>query len=164
MVEAIRTERLLLRRARMEDSAALHTIFADADAMRFWSTLPHKDAAETERWVASMIAAPLNESDDFILEHQGRAIGKLGCWRLPEIGYLLDSAMWGRGLASEAMAAFIAHARRCGRTEITADTDPRNMASIRLLQKHGFAETGRAARTWHIGGEWFDSVYWRLGL
>ena len=147
-----------------EDAAALHPIFADPLAMRYWSTLPHETLAQTEEWVATMMGAPRAESDDFVLEHQGRVIGKLGCWRLPEVGYLLAPAVWRRGLASEAMSAFIAHRRRCCGGELTADTDPRNMASIRLLQRHGFVETRRASRTWLIGGEWFNSIYWRLAL
>ena len=45
---------------------------------------------------------------------------------------------------------------------LTADTDPRNAASLRLLANHGFVETGRASGTWttHIG--LCDSVYLRL--
>jgi RimJ/RimL family protein N-acetyltransferase len=164
VTEAISTERLLLRRARANDAVALHAIFADPVAMRFWSTLPHTSLAQTEEWVASMMGGTKDESDDFVLEHGGKVIGKLGCWRLPEIGYLLTPAAWGRGFASEAMLAFIAHRRRCGGRELTADTDPRNQKSIRLLEGHGFRETGRASRTWLIGGEWFDSVYWRLAL
>lgn len=131
--------------------------------MRFWSTLPHDSFAQTEEWIASMIEGP-TERDDFIVERDGAAIGKLGAWRLPEIGFLLAPSAWGQGYASEALSAFIAHRRRSGSTELTADTDPRNSASIRLLQRHGFVETSRASRTWLIGGEWFDSIYWRLSL
>ncbi|MFO1088248.1 MAG: GNAT family protein [Hyphomicrobiales bacterium] len=35
---------------------------------------------------------------------------------------------------------------------------PRNTASLRVLAKAGFVETGRAARTIKIGDEWCDSV------
>jgi RimJ/RimL family protein N-acetyltransferase len=35
---------------------------------------------------------------------------------------------------------------------------------MRLLKRHGFVETGRAEKTWLIGGRWFDSIYWRLQL
>ena len=164
LVEAIATERLLLRRARPDDAVPMHAIMADECAMQFWSTLPHRSLSETQDWIASMIAAPHEESDDFIIEAEGRVIGKLGGWKLPEVGYLLDRAVWGRGYASEALTAFIAHRRRCGSAELTADTDPRNHASIGLLQRHGFVETGRAERTWLIGGNWFDSIYWRVAL
>ena len=50
------------------------------------------------------------------------------------------------------------------RTAATRSTDPGNTASIRLLQRHNFRETGRAAQTWLIGGQWFDSIYWRRDL
>lgn len=148
----------------MDDAAALHAIFSDPQPMRYWSTLPHESLAQTEEWLAGMLAADPALSDDFILEADGEVVGKLGCWRLPEIGYLLNPAAWGRGYASEAMAAFIAHRRRSGSRELTADTDPRNGASIRLLQRHGFVETGRARNSWLIGGQWFDSIYWRVDL
>lgn len=137
---------------------------SDPTAMRFWSTLPHESLADTEAWIESMINPPHEGSDDFIVELDGRVIGKFGAWQLPDVGYLLTPAVWGRGYASEAMKAFIAHRCRRGSRELTADTDPRNQASIRLLQRHGFRETGGAERTWLIGGEWFDSIYWRLAL
>jgi [ribosomal protein S5]-alanine N-acetyltransferase len=47
---------------------------------------------------------------------------------------------------------------------IDADVDPRNKASLRLLQGLGFDEVGRASRTWNIGGEWCGSVYLRLKM
>ena len=163
MVEAIATERLVLRRARIEDVGPMHRIMSDPVAMRYWSTLPHESAKTTADWVRSMIDPPAG-SDDFIVTLNGETIGKLGAWQLPDIGYLIDPAQWGRGYASEALAAFLAHRRRMGSEFLTADTDPRNLASIRLLQRHGFIETGRAERTWLIGGQWYDSIYWRKDL
>lgn len=160
MVEAITTERLVLRRARIEDVEAMHRIMRDPTAMRYWSTLPHESVEQTAEWVRSMLAPP-SGNDDFIVTLNGEVIGKMGAWQLPDFGYLLDPAHWGRGYASEALAAFLEHRRRCGSDFLTADTDPRNLPSIRLLQRHGFVETGRAEKTWLIGGEWFDSIYWR---
>lgn len=162
--DLLRTERLLLRRARTDDVSALHAIMRQPLAMRYWSTLPHPDVAATHAFIDSMMNPPHEGSDDFIIECEGRVIGKLGCWRLPDVGYILDPAEWGRGYASEALAAFITHRRGQGGTELTADTDPRNTASISLLERHGFVETGSAARTWLVGDEWCDSIYWRLEL
>lgn len=141
----------------------MHRIMGDPEAMRYWSTLPHDSVATTANWVRAMMDPPA-DSDDFMVTLQGEVIGKLGAWELPDIGYLIDRAHWGRGYAGEALAAFIAHRRRAGSTHLTADTDPANRASIRLLQRHGFLETGSAAKTWLIGGVWHDSIYWRLDL
>ncbi|EJL20790.1 acetyltransferase, ribosomal protein N-acetylase [Caulobacter sp. AP07] len=158
----IRTPRLLLRRAEEGDLSALHGIMSDPVAMKYWSTPPHVDLDVTRRWLASMIEAPAEISDDYIVERDGQVIGKLGAWRLPEIGFLLSRAAWGQGYGREALRAFIAHAF-AGRTDhLTADVDPDNAASLALLAGAGFVETGRAAQTWQLGDTWCDSVYLRL--
>ena len=164
MADEIYTERLMLRRARHEDVPAMHAIMSDPAAMRYWSSLPHASLAETERWMTSMVEADRANSDDFIVTMGGALIGKLGAWQLPEIGFLLAPSQMGRGYASEALAGFVARRRGLGSTELIADVDPRNLASLALLRRHAFVETGRAAGTWQIGAELCDSIYLRLGL
>jgi len=164
MADELRTDRLLLRRAVATDVDAMHRIMSNPIAMRYWSTPPHVDVGETAKWLASMIDAEPSESDDFIVTLDGTVIGKLGAWKLPEIGFLIAPDFWGRSIASEAMVAFIDRRRRLGSTELKADVDPRNAASLRLLKRHGFVETGRAAGTWQVGDELCDSVYLKLTL
>lgn len=160
MADEIRTERLLLRRATMADLDDIHAVLSDSEAMRYWSTPPHQDISESEKWLRSMVDANRSVSDDFIVEHRGRALGKVGCWRLPEVGFILAPDCWGKGIASEALRAYLEHRRAIGApTVISADVDPRNVRSLALLQRNGFVETGRASRTWHVGGEWCDSIY-----
>lgn len=156
----LKTARLKLRRARLDDIDAMHAILSHPVAMRYWSTLPHTSIEESRAWLESMIDAPPDESDDFIVEQDGSVIGKAGFWRFPEIGYILHPDAWGKGLATEALSAVIAHGFETRNLEvIKADVDPRNHASLRLLQKLGFVETGRASSTILIGDEWCDSVY-----
>ena len=162
--DEIRTERLVLRRARLNDAEAMHKIMSDPAAMRYWSTPPHSELAETERWIASMAESDPATRDDFIVTFGGQLIGKLGAWRLPEFGFLFDRAHWGQGFAREALEAFVERRRALGSTELTADVDPRNAASIRLLEQAGFTESGRAEGTWQVGDELCDSVYFRLAL
>ena len=89
-----------------------------------------------------MIAASPEDSDDFIVEHEGRLIGKAGCWRVPEIGYILHPDYWGQGLAFEAMSAVVPRLfARFDIPAIEAEVDPRNAASIGLLERLGFKET-----------------------
>lgn len=157
------TSRLILRRARLEDVDDMHRLFANEAAMTYWSTPPHSTRAETEEWIRSMIASPPEASDDFVIEYEGRAIGKMGAWRLPEFGFILAPECWGRGLASEALSAFLAHAFARPEVErLRADVDPRNIPSLNLLEKHGFVRTGYGRNTWntHIGA--CDSVYLEL--
>jgi RimJ/RimL family protein N-acetyltransferase len=159
----LRTERLLLRRARIDDVAAFHAILGDARAMRYWSTPPHRTLDETREWVASMAEDDPAVREDFVVELDGRVIGKTGCYRLPEIGFILHPDWWGKGYAAEALAAVIAHIFATRDVpKLVADVDPRNRASIGLLARLGFAETHRAKGTWQVGGELCDSVYFAL--
>jgi ribosomal-protein-alanine N-acetyltransferase len=160
---SFRTERLLLRSAALADVDAFHRILGDPRAMRFWSTLPHGTVAETEAWVAAMIAIPPGEGEDFVVEHDGALIGKAGLYRFPRIGFLFHPDHWGRGFASEALRFVLDRAFRVHRlARIEADVDPRNQASLACLTRLGFTEYDRQERTWLIGGEWLDSVYLEL--
>lgn len=161
--DEIITARLRLRRARPADVGAIHAILSDPRAMRYWSSLPFTDLEQSRSWLAGMIEAPSGEADDYVVEQEGRVIGKAGCWRLPEIGYILHPDHWDQGLAREALTALIPVLfARHAIDAITADVDPRNAASLRLLARLGFEETGRVARTCQVGGEWQDSVYLAL--
>ncbi len=159
----IDTPRLRLRRARMADLDDLFAVFSDPRAMQYWDTPPHDDIARTGSWLEGMVAAGPPDCDDFVIERDGRAIGKAGCWRLGEIGFILHPEHWGQGLASEALAAVIPRVfATLQMARLEADVDPRNAAALRLLGRFGFRETGRAARTYLVGDEWCDSVYLAL--
>ncbi|QND53200.1 GNAT family N-acetyltransferase [Phyllobacterium sp. 628] len=161
-MDEIRTERLVLRRARADDLGAIHAILSDREVMRYWSSEPHPDLETSRQWLESMINAPKSESDDFIITLDGVVIGKLGMWRTPEIGYILSRNAWGRGYAFEAGKAFLQYIFARGLTHAIADVDPRNTASLALLKRLGFTETGRAEKNIFINNEWCDSVYLRL--
>ena len=159
----ISTDRLKLRRAQMSDLDDMHAVFSHPEAMRYWSSLPHETISQTEDFLAAMVNAQPDTSDDFIVEFQGHAIGKAGCWQIGEIGFILHPDYWGKGIAFEALSAAIPHAfNALAMGCLKADVDPRNVASLRLLERLGFRETGRAARTFLLGDEWCDSVYLEL--
>ena len=161
-LERIETARLVLRRATLDDLDAFHAAMRDPRAMRYWSTPPHGDIEQTRLWLTGMVEADPAISDDFVIELDGAVIGKLGAFRLPEVGFLLHPDHHGKGYAREALAAFTAYIRARGLPRLTADADPRNAASLALLKRSGFVETGRGERTWLVGDEWCDSIY--LGL
>jgi RimJ/RimL family protein N-acetyltransferase len=159
----IRTERLLLRRAVWDDLDAVHRLMSDPRVMRYWSRPEHETLEETRHWLGFMVE-PAADSRDYLIERDGAVIGKAGAWQLPEVGFLLHPDHWGQGLAFEAMTAVIAHltAEFPALSALTAEVDPRNTASLRLLAKLGFRETHRAERTLLWRDEWCDSVYLAL--
>jgi [ribosomal protein S5]-alanine N-acetyltransferase len=158
----IRTGRLVLRPAREDDLHDLHAVFTRPEAMTWWSSPPHETLDQTRDWLASMMAEQ-GSGLDFVVEFEGRVVGKAGFWKAPDVGYILHPDVWGHGLATEAVTAVLD--RLFAITEhpvVTADVDPENAASIRLLEKLGFARTGFAERTWNVGGEWKDSFFYAL--
>lgn len=159
----IRTERLLLRPPTPDDLDAFFRIMSNPVSMRYWSTLPHADPSVTRSWLETKLARNAAGGQDFAIVHDGQVIGEVGAARRPEFGFILDPEYWGRGLGMEAATAFIAHVFATTQTAaITSDVDPRNVASLRLLARLGFAETGRASNTFLLGSEWCDSVYLSL--
>lgn len=159
----IRTERLFLREARESDLAAIHGVLSSAEATRYWFEPAHTSIEQSKNWLTSMIQIAEETGEDFIVEHKGRVIGKVGFYAFPVIGFILHPDSWGRGFAREALSAVLRRAFEVHELDsVEADVDPRNERSLRLLKSLSFAEVGRAERTWNVGGEWCDSVYLRL--
>jgi [ribosomal protein S5]-alanine N-acetyltransferase len=160
----IRTRRLTLRPARTADIPAMFEIMSNPDAMAYWSTLPHSSIEQTARWTSWMIDTPkAGVVTDFMVEFEGQVIGTAGFSKPPEIGYILHPAFWSRGFGREAVSAAIGFGfEALDLTVIEADVDPRNTASLRLLEKLGFRQTGYAERTFKLGDHWADSVYLAL--
>lgn len=152
----LRTERLVLRKSRPQDAEGLFAIFSDPPTMRYWSTPPHRNLGQTREWLDAMIAG---EGDDLIIELDGQVIGKAGFWQDPEIGYILHPDFTGNGYAREALIPLLRRAFERGLVTVTADVDPRNAASLKLLERLGFVETHRAKGTFLVGDELCDSIY-----
>ncbi len=109
-MNSIQTKRLLLRPARTQDLESLHEIFSSPAAMKYWDTLPHSDAADTAGFIHAMMATPLSQGEDFVVDFNGRVIGKASFWKFPEIGFICHPNFWGMGLASEAVTALVSSA------------------------------------------------------
>ena len=159
------TARLTLRRVALSDVPAMHAIFADPEAMQYWSRLPHTDIAETEAWIIKTIeAVEAGEADDFVVVHEGALVGRVGIWKDNELGLIFARSVWGTGIAREATEALIERSRSRGMKSIMADIDPRNLRVARFLEKLRFRKTAEARSTYKIGDIWTDSEYLTLTL
>jgi ribosomal-protein-alanine N-acetyltransferase len=108
-----------------------------------------------------MIASNQNGRTDFIitLASTSAAIGKIGIWQDSEIGFMVARKYWRQGIVSEALLSLLPYFfEKMGYERITADADPRNDASIKILEKHNFKIVGTREKTFEINGVWVDSV------
>lgn len=81
--------------------------------------------------------------------------------RLARIGFTLATEAQGRGFATEAVTAlldYLFHTR--GKHRVAADCDPRNLASVALLERVGMRREAHHRRSaWWKGGWTDEFVY-----
>jgi RimJ/RimL family protein N-acetyltransferase len=84
-------------------------------------------------------------------------------YRSAALGYCLTDAAWGHGYATEAVAALLQWAfDTLDLNRVQAETDTRNVASARVLEKNGFVREGTLREDCVVNGEVSDS--WVFGL
>ena len=82
-----------------------------------------------------------------------------GALQVGNVGYWVDRAHNGRGLATAAVADVVAFAfGEGGLHRLEAGTLVDNRASQRVLEKNGFERFGLARKLLQINGEWRDHV------
>jgi RimJ/RimL family protein N-acetyltransferase len=155
--DAVRTERLLLRPHRTEDVDDLLVFHSDPDIVRFvpWEVRSRDEviafiegrmqllsANADGSWVVYAIELPQSSGTgtvvgEVLLKRADAANG------VAELGYAIAAHVHGRGIASEAVAAMLELGRTVfGVRTVHAVVDERNAASIRLLERFGFALDG----------------------
>ena len=153
----IETRRLRLRRLRPSDEPDLIALDSDPDVMRYvGSPAGVKTPEATEARARARILETergVNEPLGFWrVEARTDAVflGVAALIRMPdgqdvEVAYRLARAAWGRGIATEAAGALVAHALgTLGLPRLVAVTYPENRASQRVLDKLGFERRGLA--------------------
>ncbi|KAL1632101.1 hypothetical protein SLS56_003990 [Neofusicoccum ribis] len=143
--EEVSTDRVRLRRLRPDDVADIHLMRERPEVMKYTPTGPATDVSQTEDWIRNCLSRSncYNFSIELLATGQGRprVIGVLGAARAPEIGYMLHPDFWGKGLATEALRAFMPFfwAKYEGVYDYaTAEIDPGHYPSRNILVKCGF--------------------------
>lgn len=86
-----------------------------------------------------------------------------GAMQSANVGYMVDTAVRGRGVATAALRLVVAHAFDQLRLHrLDAGAMPSNVASQRVLEKAGFARVGVNRRFLFVAGSWQDHVLYEL--
>ena len=102
----------------------------------------------------------------FAITYDGRLVGQLtvggityGSARSGYIGYWVDEAVAGRGIAPTAVAMAVDHCFGVmGLHRLEISIRPENAASLRVVEKLGIRCEGPRQRFLHIDGEWRDHL------
>jgi RimJ/RimL family protein N-acetyltransferase len=168
----LRAERVRLRAIDRDDVDALFEIFSDPDVMRYWSSPPMVHRSEAAH-LLSRIEEHFRKRDLFqwgiVRTDDDRVIGTCTLAHLnvsnrrAELGFALARPHWRKGLMREALGALLDFGfGELNLHRLEADVDPRNEASIRILERVGFRREGFLRERWLTNGETQDTVL--LGL
>lgn len=158
------TERLILRAMRVSDAEDMYDYARRADVTRYLTWYPHGSLDETREYL-TYVGQRYRTGDfyDWAIVHRAdnRMIGTCGftSFRCPsdvgEIGYVLNPAYHGRGLATEAVRAVL----RFGFEELSlhrieARFIEGNDSSRRLMERVGMTFEGYARESERIKDEY----------
>jgi RimJ/RimL family protein N-acetyltransferase len=166
--ETLRTERLLLRRPRMDDADAITELADNWNVVRNLAVLPYPYRREhAVQWISETQSRLADGSTVFAVcldDDPQTLIGVCGCGaplggRAGRLGYWFGEPWWGRGYATEAVGALVRHMfERFGDLEtLHSECHQDNPASRNVLEKCGFKVTGESmehclARGEHVPG------------
>jgi ribosomal-protein-alanine N-acetyltransferase len=144
-----------LTSVREDDVGSYVQLLADGEIASLIPAIPQPYTPEVARWWVqhrlAQLKATRQETTFAIRGPEGRLIGSVGVDEISplrthngELGYWLGREHRGRGLAQEAVAAFVTYAFGALRLErLTAHTLAINRPSIQLLEHSGFVLEGR---------------------
>lgn len=143
-INAIETERLILRPLRLEDAEAIYNSYAhDEEVTRFLTWRPNHSVEEVEGYLRKAIAAQGRTQLNWVIirKDDSSLIGMISS-RIDnhkvEIGYVLERAAWGKGFMTEAAQAVVDFAFTLpGVYRVYGLCDLENVASARVMEKIG---------------------------
>jgi RimJ/RimL family protein N-acetyltransferase len=163
--------RVRLRWLTDADVPALFTVFGDPEVTRYWGHAVLPDLAAAAALLAD-IQRHFRAGTLFqwgVEATDGQVVGTCTLAgidpanRRAELGFALGRAHWGRGYMTAALPAVLAFAfDRLGLHRVFADTDPRNAASIRTLDRLGFVREGLLREHYLVQGEPQDAIVYGL--
>ncbi|MFG2878240.1 GNAT family N-acetyltransferase [Streptomyces sp. NPDC048337] len=160
-----------MRGVALDDAAGLAEAFARNREYMAPTEPVRPDSYYTERGQLARIEELLAERDGgrlvpyvFVEKATGAVIGAINLGSIAlgplcsgGVGYWVDTAWHGKGLATAAVEEVCRVARdEVGLHRVEAGTLVGNLASQRVLRKAGFEEYGLAPRYLHVDGAWRD--------
>jgi RimJ/RimL family protein N-acetyltransferase len=154
---------------RADDHAALHAMRSREDVTR-WLYYGPPTEEQTRAWIEGVLARPPETGTVFVVElrESGELVGHLTMsidpeHRQGEIGFIFHPAHQGRGYATEASRALVAHAfEHYGVHRVYGRLEPRNEASARVLEKLGMRREALLIENEWVKGEWQSEAVYAL--
>jgi RimJ/RimL family protein N-acetyltransferase len=169
----IRTDRLLIRPFVPDDAAGLAARRNDPEVARLQNWEVPYPVERAEKVVSDLVAMEGPANDEWWMAvvadpDSGQVLGDLALhltWqgRTAEVGYTFAREHWGRGYATEALAALIEYLYQgLGVTRVFGMLHPDNVASAMVLERTGLLFEGHTRSSFWLGDEVSDD--WIYGM
>ncbi|HEX8228630.1 MAG TPA: GNAT family N-acetyltransferase [Chloroflexia bacterium] len=162
----LETERLKLRRLKMEDANDLFEYASDPEVARYVMFEPYRSLDDSRAYRHRVLSRPPGSGSITLgMEHRetGKLLGRIVIFldsehdARGELAYTLNRSYWGHGYTVEAAKAVIDHGFRHLRLHrIQASCFPENVASARVLDKIGMSYEGTLRQYMLIKGAYQD--------
>ena len=166
------TKRLILRLVEKGDLPALLEVNGDDEVFRYTPRSSWKSPADAKAWFSRIMGHRKSGATIqfvVILRETARPIGTLALFHFDEdvgsaeVGYVLGRAHWGKGLMTELLAALVRFGfNKLGLKRIVAELDPRNIGSVKVLERTGFTREGLRRRDYFCKGEVTDTALYAM--
>jgi RimJ/RimL family protein N-acetyltransferase len=174
----LKTDRLVLRLMTADDVDDVHAYQSREDVCRYQLFEPRTRSEVAERVLQHATATTLAVDGDYLqlaielpatTDARAHVIGD-SYFTLSsvdnsrgEIGWSLHPAFWGFGYATEAARAILSIAfDEIGLHRVSAELDPRNLASIALCTRLGMREEAHFVKDLWFKGSWADTSVFAL--
>lgn len=154
------------------DSEQVFAYRSDAETNKYQGWIPEK-MSDVDRFISKNPKA-INTPDTWfqlvILERDSNhIIGDIGIHFIGndnqqcEIGCTLNKEFQGKGLATEALKEMMGYLFNVlKKHRIIASIDPRNTASIKLIERLGFRKEAHFRKSLWLHGEWVDDIVYAV--
>ena len=158
----LETERLVVRDFTMEDAAALHEIFGDAETMK--NCEPAYDLAKTQKFLEEFcigrkgaMASVLKDTGKVIGYILFKSLGEDPAEDVYEIGWIFHKSYWRRGYAHESCSRVLDYAfDELHAHKVMAEAID-SVKSVSLMKKLGMKQEGiQRSHTGDNRGGWAD--------
>lgn len=150
--KTLESDRLILRRYRIEDAEDMFRNWAQSEAVtRFLTWEPYTSVDDVRGYIGWIVGGYADDKYNWMIEYKPthEAIGTIDVIHIREdiasceIGYCMSERFWGMGLMPEALKEVIRYLfTEVGMNRIEATHDSRNPRSGRVMEKCGLRYEG----------------------
>lgn len=168
-----RTKRLFLRPIQFDDALALYQYRSDIETNKYQGWIP-ESIDEVRNFILNRVSSTIDISNTWfqfviIKKYDSELIGDIGLHffgaenKQVEIGCTIDRNYQKLGFAAEALFEIFRYLfQELNKHRIIASIDPRNIGSIKLVEKLGMRQEAHFRESLFVNNTWVDDLIYAL--